>query len=170
MWHLPGQSPQGLRENSLKFFCFVFNLLSQVLSKTLGSFALACVTKPFFESQINQPQESLHNICAEILFRPGLHFIGKKRVDITKWLSKQYIICEYTIISTYIYIKFMYNKKLTKTNVQTDVFYRKLSDNYLFYLLFALCKRRYSMTLGSPNTWNYVHCIAKCLGLPHFVL
>ena len=61
----------------------------------------------------------------------------------------------------------MYNKKLAKTNVQTDVFYRK-SDNYLFYVLFALCKHIYSMTLGSPSTWNYVHYIAKCLGLPHF--
>ena len=53
----------------------------------------------------------------------------------------------------------MYNKKLAKTNVQTDVFYRK-SDNYLFYALFALCKHRYSMTLGTmytiqQNVWAY---------------
>ena len=46
----------------LMFFCFVFDLLSQVLSKTLGNFALACVMKPFFESQINQPQESQQSI------------------------------------------------------------------------------------------------------------
>ena len=51
---------------AIAIFYFYFYLLSQVLSETLGNFALASVMKASFESQINQPQERLYNICAEI--------------------------------------------------------------------------------------------------------